>query len=134
MQAMKTVTLDAHTERSQMAVISPDGEILIELQVETSPEELRRVVSGIPGPKKVVLENGPLSAMIHDALVGLVSVVRDDGKVLDGESAKRLLAYLASAGEPAIVELRTGEETGVPRVVVFAAEDVITEVEKRAAS
>lgn len=70
MEGMKTVTLDAHTGRSQMAVISPDGEILLELQVETSAEELRRVVSGIPGPKRVVMENGPLSAMIHDALEG----------------------------------------------------------------
>ena len=83
MQAMKTVTLDAHTERSQMAVISEHGEILIELQVETTPEELARVVSGIPGPKRVVLENGPLSAMIHperpgvsgDALEGLAEQV-----------------------------------------------------------
>jgi transposase len=75
MQAMKTVTLDAHTEWSQVAVISPEGEILIELQVETTPEELRRVVSGIPGPKRVVLENGPLSAMIHDALEGLAEQV-----------------------------------------------------------
>ncbi len=75
MQAMKTVTLDAHTGQSQMAVMSPDGEILIELQVETSPEELSRVVSGIPGPKRVVLENGPLSAMIHDALEGLAEEV-----------------------------------------------------------
>jgi hypothetical protein len=46
------VTLDAHTERSLMAVISPEGNILIELRVETTPEEPRRVVSGIPGPKK----------------------------------------------------------------------------------
>ncbi len=75
MQAMKTVTLDAHTEWSQMAVISAGGEILIELQVETTPEELRRVVSGIPGPKRVILENGPLSAMIHDALEGLAEQV-----------------------------------------------------------
>jgi len=51
------------------------GEILIELQVETKPEELRRVVSGIPGPKRVILENGPLSAMIHDALEGLAEEV-----------------------------------------------------------
>ena len=75
MQAMKTVTLDAHTERSQMAVISEHGEILIELQVETTPEELRRVVSGVPGPKRVVLESGPLSAMIHDALDGVAEEV-----------------------------------------------------------
>ena len=75
MDGMKTVTLDAHTERSQMAVISADGEILIELQVETSPEELRRVVSGVPGPKRVILESGPLSAMIHDALDGVAEQV-----------------------------------------------------------
>ena len=30
MQGMKTVTLDAHTEWSQMAVISIEGEIVIE--------------------------------------------------------------------------------------------------------
>ena len=75
MQAMKTVTLDVHTERCQMAVISEHGEVLIELQVATTPEELGRVVSGIPGPKRVVLENGPLSAMIHDALEGLAEEV-----------------------------------------------------------
>ena len=65
MQAMKTVTLDAHTERSQMAVISAHGEILIELQVETTPEELRRVVSGIPGPKRVILESGPFLVRVR---------------------------------------------------------------------
>ncbi len=75
MQVMTTVTLDAHTEWSQMAVISPEGEIIIELKVETTPEELRRVVSGIPGRKRVVLENGPLSAMIHDALDGIAEEV-----------------------------------------------------------
>ena len=75
MQAMKTVTLDAHTGWSQMAVISPEGEIIIELKVETTPEDLRRVVSGIPGPKRVVIENGPLSAMIHDALDGIAEEV-----------------------------------------------------------
>ncbi len=75
MQAMKTVTLDVHSGESQMAVISPEGEIVIELQVETTPEELRRVVSGIPGPKRVVLENGPLSAMVHDALDGVAEEV-----------------------------------------------------------
>jgi len=72
---MKTVTLDVHAEACQMAVISPEGEILIELQVETKPEELRRVVSGIPGPKRVILESGPLSGLIHDALEGLADEV-----------------------------------------------------------
>ena len=65
---MKTVALDVHTGRSQMAVISEEGEILIELQVATEPGELRRVVSGVAGLKRVVFEEGPLSAMIHDAL------------------------------------------------------------------
>jgi transposase len=72
---MKTVALDVHTGRSQMAVISEEGEILIELQVATEPGELRRVVSGVAGPKRVVFEEGPLSAMIHDALEGLAEQV-----------------------------------------------------------
>ena len=65
---MKTEALDVHTGRSQMAVMSEEGEILIELQVATEPDELRRVVSGVAGPKRVIFEEGPLSGMIHDAL------------------------------------------------------------------
>ncbi len=50
MQAMKTVTLDAHTEWSQMAVISEYGEILIEFQVETTTSwtRLRRTAGHQP--------------------------------------------------------------------------------------
>jgi transposase len=48
----KTVTLDAHMEWSQMAVISPDGEILIELQVETTRAE--KVVSCDPTKNALV--------------------------------------------------------------------------------
>lgn len=51
-----------------MAVVSEEGEVLLELQVETSPKELRRVVSGVGGPKRVVMEEGPMSAMVADAL------------------------------------------------------------------
>ena len=51
---MKTVTLDVHAGTSQLLAVSESGEVLIELQVKTSPEELRRVVGGIPGPKRVL--------------------------------------------------------------------------------
>ena len=105
MQALKTVALDAHTEWGQMAVVSPDGEVLLELQVETSPEELRGVVSAIPGPKRVVLENGPLSAMVHperpgargDALEGAAD------QVVSCDPAKNALVSRSdsSPGRPA---------------------------------
>ncbi len=50
---MKTVTLDAHTERSQTAVISRDGEILIELNTIICDTCHR---SGENGPLRVGLE------------------------------------------------------------------------------
>jgi hypothetical protein len=92
MQAMKTVTLDAHTERSQMAVISEHGEILIELQVETTPEKLRRVVSGITGPKRVVLESGPLSASSGASCdFSVTSMVLTEGRT-DSFTSRRIPA------------------------------------------
>ena len=75
MQGMKRVALDVHTGRSQMAVFSEGGELVIELQVATEPAELRRVVGGVPGPKRVVFEEGPLSAMIHDVLADVAEEV-----------------------------------------------------------
>jgi transposase len=65
---MKTVALDVHADVSQMAVVTKDGEVLLEMQVPTRPEDLRRVVAGIPGPKRVVFEEGPMSGLIYDAL------------------------------------------------------------------
>ncbi len=65
---MKTVTLDAHSGESQMAVVMETGEIVYETRVETTPEALRRAVGSVTGPKRVIYEEGPLSAMIHDAL------------------------------------------------------------------
>ena len=51
---MKTVALDVHADVCQLALVTKDGEVLLEMQVPTRPEELRRVVAGIPGPKRVV--------------------------------------------------------------------------------
>ena len=65
---MKTVALDVHADVSQLALVTKDGEVLLEMQVPTRPEELRRVVAGISGPKRVVFEEGPMSGLIHDAL------------------------------------------------------------------
>ncbi len=41
---MKTVALDVHADVSQLAVVTKDGEVLLEMQVRTAPEDLRRVV------------------------------------------------------------------------------------------
>ncbi len=65
---MKTVTLDVHAEACQMAVVTECGEVVYEAKVETSPEALRRAIEGVPGAKRVVVEEGPMSALIHDAL------------------------------------------------------------------
>jgi transposase len=72
---MKTVSLDVHSETSQLVAVSEDGEILLEMKVSTQAEELRRIIEGIPGPKRVVLEQGPMSGMIHDALADVADEV-----------------------------------------------------------
>jgi transposase len=72
---MKTISLDVHAEVSQMSVTTERGEILLEMPVESKPAALRRIVSGIPGPKRVVMENGPLAGLIQDALQGLVEEI-----------------------------------------------------------
>jgi transposase len=65
---MKTVSLDVHADKCQLALLTKSSEVLLEMQVETTAEELQRVVCGIPGPKRVVFEEGPMSGMIYDAL------------------------------------------------------------------
>ncbi|MFO7956137.1 MAG: IS110 family transposase [Candidatus Brocadiia bacterium] len=65
---MKVVSLDLHAETTQMFVSDENGQVLLEMPVPTEPKQLRRVVSAIPGPKCVVFEEGPLSALIRDAL------------------------------------------------------------------
>jgi hypothetical protein len=62
---MKTIALDVHADLSQLALVTRDGEVLLEMQVPTRAEELRRVVGGIPGPKRVVFEEGPMSGLVH---------------------------------------------------------------------
>ena len=60
---------------TQLAAVSEHGEVLLEPQAETRPEELGRVVSGTSGPRRVVFEEGPLSGPIRDALKGVAREV-----------------------------------------------------------
>lgn len=63
-----------------MLVVSEAGEVLLEMPVRTEAEELRRVIGGIAGPKKVVFEEGPMSGLIRDALEGVAEeIVSCDG-------------------------------------------------------
>jgi hypothetical protein len=72
---MMNVALDVHSRLTQLAAVSEHGEILLELQVETRSEELRRLVSGISGPKRVVFEERPLSGLIRDAPKGVAQEI-----------------------------------------------------------
>jgi len=72
---MKTVSLDVHSDSSQLAVASENGEIFMEMKVPTDAKELRRIVSGIPGPKRVVFEEGPMSGMLFDAFEGVADEI-----------------------------------------------------------
>jgi len=65
----KIVSLDVHSQWSQVSVISEEtGELLLEMKVRTDPAEMREMVAGLPGPKKVLFEEGPMSGMLRDAL------------------------------------------------------------------
>ena len=68
---MKTVSLDVHAEASQVVVASETGEVQFETKAKTEREALRTIVAGVPGPKQVVFEEGPLSGALHDWLSDL---------------------------------------------------------------
>lgn len=105
---MKTIALDVHTEWSQLAAYNEAGETLLELKVATTAQELQRVIKGIPGPKRVVFEEGALSGMIRDALVDrveeLVSADTTRNALIaraedaNDENDTRRLAMLSRAG------------------------------------
>ena len=105
---MKTIALDVHQGCCQLAAYSQQGEMLLELKVPTTADELRRVVRGIPGPKRVVFEEGSLSGLIYDALAPEVDeIISCDatrnaliGRAEDSNDEKdaQRLALLARAG------------------------------------
>jgi len=67
---MLTVSLDVHAGASQMAVVDATGEVIREQRIATTPEALARAVDAVPGPKRVVFEQGPMARLIRDALTG----------------------------------------------------------------
>jgi transposase len=72
---MKTVSLDVHTEASQLYAVNEGGEVLLEMKLATDIERLREVIEGIPGPKRLVFEEGPLSGWLRDGLGEVVDKV-----------------------------------------------------------
>ena len=74
---MKTVVaLDVHSELCQLVAASEEtGEVFLELKVPSTAEDLRGVIGGIAGSKRVVFEEGPLSGMIKDALQGVAEEI-----------------------------------------------------------
>jgi len=73
---MKTIGLDVHKDWCQLtAMDDASGEVVLALKVRSDPEELQRVIGGLPGQKRVVMEEGTMSAWIADALDGAVEEV-----------------------------------------------------------
>src|SRR5210317_2151081 len=67
-EGQKLLLLDVHSDHCALVACDEFGEVLLQMQVPTTREDLRKVVEGIPGPKRVVFENGPMSALVNDAL------------------------------------------------------------------
>ena len=72
---MKIVSLDVHKDASQLYAVTEKGEVILEMKVPTEPQTLRTIIGGIPGPKRVVFEEGPLSGMLSDALTGVADEI-----------------------------------------------------------
>ena len=53
---------------AELVVVSEEGEIILEMKVATDLALLRQIIGGIPGQKRVVFEEGPLSGRLTDAL------------------------------------------------------------------
>lgn len=50
------------------AISRETGEVLLEKKVRTERDELRQVICGLPGLKRILFEEGPMSGMIRDTL------------------------------------------------------------------
>jgi transposase len=74
-EGLKHLLLDVHSDYSALVACDEFGEIFLQTQVPTTREGLRGVVETIPGPKRVVFENGPMSALVNDALKDLVDEI-----------------------------------------------------------
>jgi hypothetical protein len=68
---MHIISMDLHTGKTQFCVTNAAGKVLCEKALETRRDCLRQAVAGIPDPKEVVFENGPLAGFVMDALEGL---------------------------------------------------------------
>jgi len=74
-EGQKLLLLDVHSDHSALVACDEFGEVILQMQVPTTRDGLRDVVEGIPGPKRVVYENGPMSALVNDALKDLVDEI-----------------------------------------------------------
>jgi len=65
---MKIVSLDVHSESSQVAVIAETGQLIKEAKVPTRRDALRSFIGRVSGPKRVIFEEGPMSGKLKDWL------------------------------------------------------------------
>jgi len=65
---MNRIGLDAHSASFTMAVVNEAGKVTRCLSQPTSAENLIRLVSGVPGPKELVVEESAVAQWVKDTL------------------------------------------------------------------
>lgn len=99
------IGVDTHSQFCEVAILNPDGELMRRQRCGTSIPALRAIVEAVPGPRRLVIEEGPLAGWLWRNLRGLVAemvvseprrnrlIAKDGDKDddLDAEKLARLL-------------------------------------------
>ena len=62
------IGLDAHASSCTLAVVGPSGKRLGSYVVETNAKALIEVLRGVPGSRRLCMEEGTLAAWLHEVL------------------------------------------------------------------
>jgi transposase len=91
MKRLHVIALDTHCAFTAAAVLGRSGEVVVQQRVPTRIPELRALVEGVPRPRHVVLEEGPLADwLVRELRPAAEAVVACD---------PRRNAYIAKAGD-----------------------------------
>ena len=69
---MKYITMDAHTEWTEIVVGNERGKVILHKTVKTGAKALREVVQNVRGPATIVVEESTLAGWLRTELADLV--------------------------------------------------------------
>ena len=87
------IGLDAHASSCTLAVVGPSGKRLGSYVVETNAKALIEVLRGVPGSRRLCMEEGTLAAWLYEVLgahvkeLGVVGVRKSRGAKSDRHDA-----------------------------------------------